>query len=90
MYQRAHTNGFGTIPSAFSCKIGLPNLIILHEKFCDGSDVFDYVLFSDFVGLPLVVFPLSVAPWLGGEVGRWLFGRWLDKIWGKGHIEGAV
>ena len=80
----------GTIPCAFTHKNMLPNLIILHEKFCDGSDVFDYVLFSDFVGLPLVVLPLSVIPWLGGEFGRWLFGRWLDKIGGKGHIEGAV
>ncbi len=80
----------GTIPHAFSCKIVLPNLIILHEKFHDGGGIFDYVLFSDFVGLPLVVLLLSIIPWLGGEFGHWLFWRWLDKIRGKGHIEGAV
>ncbi len=80
----------GTIPHAFSCKIALPNLIILHEKFRDGGGVFDYALFSDFVGLSLVVLPLSVVPWLRGEFGCWLFGRWLDKIGGKGHFEGTV
>jgi hypothetical protein len=60
----------GTIPHAFSCKIALPNLIILHEKFHDGGGVFDYALFSIFGGLPLAVLPLSVVPWLGGEFGR--------------------
>ncbi len=80
----------GTIPCAFSCNIALPNLIILHEKFRDGGGVFDYALFSNFVSLPLVVLPLSIVPWLGDDFGHWLFGRWLDIIGGKGHIEGAV
>ncbi len=80
----------GTIPHAFSCKIAFPNLIILHEKFRDGGGVFDYALFSNFVGLPLVVLLLSIVPWLVGEFRHWLFGRWLDKIGGKGHIEGAA
>ncbi len=74
----------------FPAKIALPNLIILHEKFRDGGGIFDHVLFSDFVSLPLVVLPLSIVPWLQGEFGHWLFGRWLDKTWGKGHMEGAV
>ncbi len=43
----------GKITCAFSCKIALPNLIVHHEKFHDGGDVFDDVLPSDFVGLPL-------------------------------------
>ncbi len=73
----------GTIPRAFSCNILLPNLIIFHEKFCDGGSVFDYALFSGFVGLPLVVLPLSMVPWLGGEFEHWLFGRWLIKL-GRG------
>ncbi len=80
----------GMIPRSFSCKITLPNLIILHEKFHDGGGVFGYALFSNFVGLPLNVLPLSVIPWRGGEFGCWLFGRWLNRIGGKGHIEGAV
>jgi hypothetical protein len=79
----------GTISCAFSCKIALPNLIVLRGKFCDEGGVFDYVLFSNFVGLPLIILPLSVVPWRGGEFGHLLFGRWLDKIGGKGHIEGA-
>ena len=80
----------GTIPRAFFCKIALPNLIILHDKFRDEGGIFDYALFSHFIGLSLVVLPLFVIPWLGGEFRRWLFGRWLDKIGGKGHIEEAV
>ncbi len=80
----------GTIPCAFSRKIALPNLIVLHEKFCDGGGIFDGALPSNFVGLPLFILLLSVIPWHGGEFGCWLFGRGLDKIGGKDHVEGAV
>jgi hypothetical protein len=73
----------GTIPCAFSHKIALSNLIILHEKFCDGGGVFDGALPSDFVGLPLFILLLSIVPWSGGEFGCWLFGRWLIKLGGR-------
>ncbi len=78
------------IPRAFSRKIVLPNLIALHEKFCDGVSVFDDAFPSDFVRLPLFILLLSIVPWRGGEFGRWLFGRVLDEIGGMGHVEGAV
>jgi hypothetical protein len=77
----------GMIPNAFTHKIVLPNLE-LHEKFCDGGGIFDDALPSGFVGLPLIILPLSIIPWHGGEFGHWLFGRGLDKIGGKDHIEG--
>ncbi len=32
----------------------------------------------------------SLAHHSGGEFGCWLFGIWLNRIGGKGHIEGAV
>ncbi len=32
----------------------------------------------------------SLAHHSEGEFGHWLFGRWLNRIGGKGHIEGAV
>jgi hypothetical protein len=73
----------GTIPCAFSCKIPLPNLIILHEKFRDGGGVFDYALFSNFVVLPLVVLPLSVIPGLGVSLGVGFLGDGLIKLGGR-------
>jgi hypothetical protein len=75
----------GTVPHAFFCKIALLKLIILHEKSHDGDGVFDYALFSDFIGLPLVVLPLSVVPWLGVGVslGVGFLGDGLIKLAGR-------
>ncbi len=80
----------GTIPCAFTHKNMLPNLIILHEKIHDGGGVFDDVPPSGFVGLPLIIPLLTAVPWRGGEFRHWLFGRGLDKIGGKDHVEGTV
>ncbi len=83
MYQRAHEGvvvPLGTIPCAFSCKIALSNLVVLHEKSHDGGGIFDYALLSDFVGLPLIVLLLSIVPWRRGEFGRWLLGRLGGRI----------
>jgi hypothetical protein len=63
----------GTIPCAFSRKIALPNLIVIHEKFHDGGGVFDDAVPYNFIGLPLFILPLSIVPWRGGEFGHWLF-----------------
>jgi hypothetical protein len=79
----------GTILCAFSCKMVLPNLFVLHEKFRDGGGIVDYTLLCNFDGLPLIILLLSIIPWRGGEFGRWLFWSWLDEIGGKDHVEGA-
>ncbi len=63
----------GTIPCAFTCKITLPNLIVLHEKIHDGGGIFDDAPPSGFVRLPFIILPLSIVPWHGGEFGHWLF-----------------
>ncbi len=79
----------GTVPHAFTCKITLPNLIVPHEEIHDGGGIFDDAPPSGFVGLPLIILPLSIVPWRGGEFGHWLFRRGIDKSGGKDHIEGA-
>ncbi len=43
----------GTIPSAFPCKITLPNLAFFHQEFDDGGRVFDDALPFNFFRLPL-------------------------------------
>jgi hypothetical protein len=63
----------GTIPCAFTCKMELPNLIVLHEKICDGGGIFDDTLPSGFVRLHFIIIPLSIIPWCGGEFGHWRF-----------------
>jgi hypothetical protein len=88
----AHEGGvvpLGAIHQAFPCKIVIPVLAFLHQKFGDGGSIFGDALPFGFVRFPFLPLPflLAAIPWRGVELGQWIFGRGVDKIGGKNHVE---
>jgi len=81
-----------SISGAFSGKVLLPDLALLHQKFGDGRGVFDNAVFIAVSSLPLLSLSGALAFVIPGPGGCdcGILGKGFDEAGRKNYVEGAV